>query len=476
MLSAGSLRAIALLVLVSIGVAASTALGASHTGLSVGRRVDLSAHDLFPHGCGGSATFPGADFETHVAVNPRRPSNIVATWIEGTGVTAVVSATHDGGRTWHETRVPGLRCTGDSGTVLSGDPWLSFGPHRTLYLTAGTDTGGSDPLGTARHVKVVVSRSTNGGRTWTRAQVVESSADFNDKMTVTADPRRPGHAWIAFTKGRPPDYSSGDLYLSETRDGGHRWSAPHLTLSTLTDPVPMYPWGNTLRVLPGGELLDTLMLWQPAGVTTVPLPRRGDYQAVAIRSRDGGATWSSPTTIASVPVGRIRGDGAEVRANQGVAMDTSSGGTAYATWWQAGPLGAGEVVLSRSANGGVSWTAPKVVAHATRSAFLPAVAAGPGRAVAVSYYDLRHDRGGDGRLTADAWLAESRDGGAHWREVHIGGPFDLRTAASVDGEAFIGDYFGLARTPRGFGAVDVFARPISRNGPSDAYYIPVRLR
>jgi hypothetical protein len=117
-----------------------------------------------------------------------------------------------------------------------------------------------------------------------------------------------------------------------------------------------------------------------------------------------------------------------------------------------------------------------VVPGATRSAFLPAIATRRRHTVAVTYYDLRRDRPGDGRLTTDLWLALSRDEGGHWRTVHVAGPFDVRSAARVDDLPFLGDYFGLAATPRGFAAVPALARPISRGGPSDVFYAPISVR
>src|SRR2546421_1552366 len=141
----------------------------------------LSARTLFPHGCGDGPSFPGADFETHVAVNPRDPANVVATWIDGSGITNVVASSQDGGRSWTESTVPGLRCTGDPKTVLSGDPWLSFGPDGILYMAGGTDVGGSDPANINRFVKVLASRSLDGGGRWSPAGVVQQAGAFNGK-------------------------------------------------------------------------------------------------------------------------------------------------------------------------------------------------------------------------------------------------------------------------------------------------------
>src|SRR5215211_2788011 len=294
---------------VALVAALATVLGApaeaSATASGVGPAVALSVPDLFAQGCDGTRVWPGGDFEPHAAADPADPSAMAVAWIEGTGVTIVVASTRDGGRTWVQARVPGLHCTGDGASGATGDPWLAYGPDGALYLTAGSVTGARDPAGTSRRAKVVASRSLDGGRTWSPATAVEDDTDFNDKMAVTADPAQPGHAWIVWTKGRPgPDYLSGDVRISETRDGGLTWSPDRVVIETNADPQ-RYPWGATLRVLPNGDLLVATMLWQPAGIVELPLPERGNFNALAVRSKDGGATWSAPVNIATVPAATV---------------------------------------------------------------------------------------------------------------------------------------------------------------------------
>ena len=442
----------------------------------VGQLKNISVPDLFPNGCGEGESFPHADFETHLAISPRRPRNMIATWIQGTGLTVVTAATHDGGRTWRQSKVPGLRCTGDAGVNLSGDPWVAFGRGGRAQLVMGTDVGSTDPAAQVRHVKVMVSHSSNNGDTWSRAKVVEDSADFNDKYAVTTDTRRKGRAWIVWTKARPPSYSTGDLYLSDTRNAGRTWSAPRRILATTGD---RYPWGVTVRVLPGGDLLLTTMIWRPLGVVALPGQLRGNFQAWSMRSSDDGRTWSSPVEIADLPVGNISdadgGNGSRVRTNEYVAFDVTKTGTAFGAWQQRPQSGGGEIAFSRSTDGGRHWSAPRIVPGSRGSAFLPALATYGEHTVGITYYDMRHDQRGDGRATTDVWFAVSRDEGAHWRTVHLAGPFDMRTASNVDNSRFIGDYFGLVATPRGFAAVPALARPVASGGPSDVFYAPIGL-
>ena len=91
--------------------------------------------------------------------------------------------------------------------------------------------------------------------------------------------------------------------------------------------------------------------------------------------------------------------------------------------------------------------------------------------VGVTWYDLRNDRPGDTALTADAWFASSRDRGATWRQKHVAGPTDLRTAPlPAHRLQRLGEYQGLAGLRRGFAAAFTLASPQAQNGPTDIFF------
>ena len=81
-----------------------------------------------------------------------------------------------------------------------------------------------------------------------------------------------------------------------------------------------------------------------------------------------------------------------------------------------------------------------------------------------------------GEFTSDAWFAYSRNRRVTWRERHLAGPFNLRTAPLIDGRYFLGDYFGLAGRRGGFDAAYVLARPLSRLGPTDVFFSRIEFR
>jgi hypothetical protein len=79
-------------------------------------------------------------------------------------------------------------------------------------------------------------------------------------------------------------------------------------------------------------------------------------------------------------------------------------------------------------------------------AFEPSIAVDSHGTIGVTWYDLRNDRPGDAALTADVWFAYSADRGASWRQAHVAGPTDLRTAL-LPAHNYVGEYQGLAVLP-----------------------------
>jgi hypothetical protein len=105
-----------------------------------------------------------------------------------------------------------------------------------------------------------------------------------------------------------------------------------------------------------------------------------------------------------------------------------------------------DILLSRSRDGGLTWSAPVVVDHTPRGvdAFTAMVDVDSQSRVAVSYYDFRNDAPGDGELSTDFWVAHSHDGGASFPDESrlTSDSFDMRTAPDAGGY-FVGDYTGL---------------------------------
>jgi hypothetical protein len=124
--------------------------------------------------------------------------------------------------------------------------------------------------------------------------------------------------------------------------------------------------------------------------------------------------------------------------------------------------------VARSRDSGRSWSAatlPDVSAYA----FEPTIAVDKHGTVGVTWYDLRNDRPGDPALTADVWFAHSHDRGSSWRQTHVAGATDLRTAPLPE-HNYVGEYQGLAAVRNSFAAAFTLAAPQAEDGPTDIFF------
>ena len=130
-----------------------------------------------------------------------------------------------------------------------------------------------------------------------------------------------------------------------------------------------------------------------------------------------------------------------------IAVDRSSGAL-YIVWADGRFTGGAstDVVLSRSTDGGLTWTEPIKVSGtpAGVSSFTPSVHVAANGTVAVTYYDIRSNTADPATLPTDYWIRYSTNGGVTWGGEQRITPtsFDMRTAPDAGG-FFTGDYMGL---------------------------------
>lgn len=417
--------------------------------------------------------YPNTEVEPFVAVNPTNLSNIIGNyqqdrWSDGGSRGLVASRSVNGGATWAQNWAEFSVCPDNAATPYvspfnrSTDPWVSFdSAGRAYQISLGIDSLALNLSG------VEVSTSNDGGATWSlpaRLITDNNPIEFNDKESITGDWRPgvgAGKAYATWIRGDLPGWPSigpqgalhsfayrGVAMFSKTTDGGQTWSTPVSMLNS-----NIYTQGNQIAVLPDGTLVNiTAVLFKGSGIQ--PFGQHQEW--AALRSKDGGKTWGAPIPIAPLRTSLLTNPDIPnptvfeqtVRADDylpDVAVDQATG--ALYVVFANDPDGDGwnHVMLSKSTDGGKSWTVPQRVDVGTPAgthSFNGTVEVTADGTVAVMYYDFRNNTPAPG-LPTDVFLAHSHDGGATWTEQHVQGGFDMEKAPNARGW-FLGDYQGMA--------------------------------
>jgi hypothetical protein len=410
----------------------------------------VSGTSPFAAGCDGAPAFGtlyvNAEVEPMVALNPRNANNIVGVWQQDRWSTGgaeglLTGVSLDGGRTWSQHMAAFSHCTG--GNAANGgdysrasDPWVTFAPDGTVYQSSLSFNG--DVLAAGSSNAILVSRSTDGGATWSNPITVISDGQnfFNDKDSITADSTDARLVYAVWD--RLDNANRGPSYFSRTADGGVTWEVAH----SIYDPgANSQTINNQVVVLPDGTLIDffTRLDTPPNAPATATL--------AIIRSPDKGVTWSPPIAISPVQARGTFDPETHAQIRDGATLGSIAVGPhgELAAVWQDSRFSAGArdgVAFSRSLDGGLTWTmAVRVNSVANVPAFVPAVAIRADGTYGVSYYDFRNNTADASTLLTDYWLARSTDG-ITWLESHITGPFDLAVAPNSGG-LFLGDYQAL---------------------------------
>jgi hypothetical protein len=446
---------------------------------SLGALVQVAPVDPFAGSNLGNAqdvNFPGTQVEPRLAVDPTNPNHLVGVWQQdrwsvalAQGIVAGVS--FDGGQSWSEVVVPGLTTASGGSFQRASDPWVSFGPTGALFVSSLLAK--LDNQGKIQKSGIAVSNSTDGGLTWsppTLLSQTNSSAVSNDKEAITADPHNPNlvyTAWDQPNSNFPGAGPAAQTFFSRSTDGGQTWSAPQVIFQS---PGTDTSLGHQIFVLPNGTLVDSFVEYH-----FDPSTSTSSFFLDALRSSDGGLTWSQPVVAAQEmpfgPYDPFNGDAvrsADVIPE--VAADPSSGNL-YAVWQDSRFSVGGmydSIAFSMSADGGLTWSSPIAInqtpanlsAPLDSQAMNPSIAVGADGTVAVTYYDFRYQGSVAGAAT-DTWAVFGNPEGsggltnpANWgNELRLtGASFNLLNAPITEKGLFLGDYQGLAAAGSGFDA------------------------
>ncbi|MFQ5918602.1 MAG: exo-alpha-sialidase [Thermoplasmata archaeon] len=329
--------------------------------------------------------------EPYIAVNSS--GTLFVGWKEaltddGPGRRVGFASSQDGGQTWSSNLLMDRR----SGTGFQSDPWLVVDETDRLYFVRlEFENGPVNGIG--------VTHSDDGGESWSPITDVDDQSGFADKEAMASDGNgtlylaygdvmaentsmRFAHStdrganWTAtvdlagspgpfaspVVASRPNgtvyvawlDWDHGRIFFARSWDRGVTWGPPvqvnPITGTTAFDPT--HPWWFSLPSIVADSQGRVYVAWPDRAL--------GDLDVVVARSKDDGASWSSPV--------RINDDGT-TQEQRMVSLAVDPDDRIHAAWYD-NRTGNLNVFYSSSTDGGGTWSAnERVTTEETPSTF-----------------------------------------------------------------------------------------------------------
>jgi hypothetical protein len=362
----------------------------------------------------------GNNFETSIAVNPTNARNIVGASIEifrppSGGFGTLVTHPHvsfDGGKTW---TTYDLDYPAGNAAV---DPSVAFDAAGTVYLATNSSDGVS---------AIVVTHSTDGGRTWSPLVTVASQPShgvLNDHPQLTAF--GDGNVivtWIRDSFGPGGVLQTAPMVDSVSHDGGLTWSPP----VTISGHAPFcqgrqgddscdQTFGNSVAVTSAGAVVTFQETYDEAP-DAGGAPGRDKYLAVTVDPETGKRT-GGPYLIGQSFDGLNEHDyptsagGAQTLHDSEFNLDSDGNVTADPTdptglhlavvWYDdrnaphpvnPDPYKAitdADIVVSQTYDGGQTWSAP-ITINRRNDQFMPWAAYDAHGLLQIGFFDRAYD-------------------------------------------------------------------------------------
>ncbi|MGI9115111.1 MAG: sialidase family protein [Chthoniobacterales bacterium] len=354
---------------------------------------------------------------------------------DGGAVDCGYSVTHDGGLTWTRALIPALTRASGGPYYRATDPVVAFDINNSVYLNT---LGATDA--TFANGAVLVSKSTDGGSTFTSPRVVyrpASNSVFPDKewIAINAFPATPtaGRVLVTFTLFNNNSTEGAPIMRSYSDDGGSTWS-PIASVNGSANSQ-----GSQPLYLRNGNC--AIVYWN-FGSSSSP-----GEQLEVVSSTDGGVSFGPPHRIAAA----TEWNEPSIRSGTFLPSATTDRSTSsiYVVY-QARLAGNPRIAFTKSADGGLTWTTPIAISDnpAGLGVFNPAISASPdGRTLSVAFYDHRNNPSSS--TLVDLYLAQSFDGGATWQpNIRLSSVSSNAALAPLTSEGYmLGDYLGIANSP-----------------------------
>src|SRR4051794_16984383 len=358
-------------------------------------------------------------------------STIVAAYQVGRvfdgGACAIGFATStNNGATWTSGLLPGItKYAGGGPNDRATDASVAYdAAHNTWLVSSLTLLEAGGIHGNA----VVPSRSADGGLTWGNPFTTATGGDLDKNWIVCDDSSTSpfyGHCYTEWD-----DHGAGNrLEMSTSTDGGQTWSAPAT---------------NNTGVIGGQPVV------RPDGTVVVPIANANETAIGAFNSTNGGASWSTVTTIATIRHHAVAGS---LREGPLPSAEIDGNGTVYVAWTDCRfrrSCRTNDIVLAHSLNAtGTSWSAvSRVPIDSTNSGidhFIPGLAVNKATSGSAAQLGLTYYFYPSGSTQLSVGFISSSNAGSTWgapQTVASGMPSTW--VATTSQGRMVGDYISTS--------------------------------
>ena len=265
---------------------------------------------------------PGTgQFDAQIAVDPVDGRTVYAAWLQNGKSDTVVARSDDFGDTWSVV-------VADRTNAGTDKPILAVrGPH--VYV------------GFNHSQKVWVSSSHDGARTFTSTNVnPNGKLGWSLAGGGTVDPS--GNVYFSWAGYSRNGGATGtvNLYVSKSSDGGLTWTNTVVDVSQAPPDCSDYQCGwaylGAQIVMTSDEVGTLYALWNMGTVA------RGPERVYFARSTSGGTTWSAKTRVSTAPEGAAHAFPAIVARDSGdvrISWMDARGGTLWNTYYRSSSNG-----------------------------------------------------------------------------------------------------------------------------------------
>jgi hypothetical protein len=340
----------------------------------------------------------------------------------------------DGGATWTRGFLPGTTTVvGGSFSAIS-DPAVAYDRRHNVWLISslGILSSGSR--------RVVTSRSTNGGVTWSNP-VATSTTGNPDKNWIVCD-----------NTTSSPFYGNCYTEWDNTADGNR--------IKLQTSSNGGLSWGLARNSGDNATGLGGQPVVRPNGTVLVPMDNANQSQIRSFRSIDGGASWRATVLVSSVSRHTVAGG---LRTSPLPSAEMDAAGTAYVVWqdcrFRSG-CASNDIVMSKSTSETTWGSVTRVPIDATSSTvdhFIPGIGvdrstSGASARVGLAYYYYPTAACTSTTCQLNVGFVSSTNGGASWSTAtNVTGPMTLSWLANTSQGRMVGDYISTSVLPPSLG-------------------------